>query len=512
MGEICRRLDGLPLAIELAAARVNVLGLTEILSSLNRRFAALLDSERQLPEEGRALQTLVAWSYDLLHADEKTLLHQLAVHRGGASLPALLAAAAEHELDETTAVHLLGALVDKSVVIVAFPGGEARYDLLDTVRAYALERLTMAGGLMATRKAHTDYFVSLAEDARAGLRGPAWLTFLRRLQLENDNLWAALDYAREAADRTAVARLGAALGWYFMLAERVSEGRRFLELAQSSAPQDSPLHLGIEMLSYLCYLAAEELDLAVAVELGERAVGLAAAHDAPYEGALARIALSSALARLGDHRRAVELVDEARATFEERADDWGVAAALLVTAIGAAGARDAATTAATIPDLVRHSEVIGYEAFEVPAALLEAWVAEQRDDAEAAAKAYQRALELSERVGFADHASFALAGLGSLAHARGELPHAEALYRRALSVAEADAEAWAAAHARVGLARVLAAGGDPATAETLDRNVLEWSQARRSHRARELLFLALADDPAEAAARDLDSAALIPAR
>ncbi len=171
VADICRRVDGLPLAIELAAARVNALGLSEIVSSLDRRFA-LLEGGQRVSEERRALETLVAWSYDLLHTDEKTLLHQLAVHRGGASLPALVAAAAQHGLDETTATQLVRALVDKSVVTATFPGGNARYDLLATVREYALERLAESGTLDAARRAHAEYFITLADAARDDLRGP----------------------------------------------------------------------------------------------------------------------------------------------------------------------------------------------------------------------------------------------------------------------------------------------------------------------------------------------------
>ena len=498
VGEICRRLDGLPLAIELAAARVNVLGLSEILSSLDRRFA-LLESA-QLPEESRALEALVAWSYDLLHADEKTLLHQIAVHRGGASLPALIAAAAEHGLDRPTVTHLLGMLADKSVVSVSFPDGDARYDLLDTVRDYALERLAQSGALAAARKAHTDYFASLAEAAKTELRGPDWLASIRRLQLENDNFSAALTYAREAPDPDVALRLGASLGWYFALAERVSEGRRFLALALASAADDSPLHLRIELLAFLCYLAAEEADLAAAVEAGERGLALAEGGATSFEVGLVRMALSSALFRSGDRERAAKLAERARAAFEAHGDRWGVAAAVLVGATGAARAGDDAAVAALTADFARHAEAIGYTAFQVPAALLEAWVAERLDEPERAVDAYRRALELSERVGFPDHASFALAGLGSIAYSTRDLRRAEELTRRALEVAEAASESWLAAHARVRLARVLEAHGDPDTAESLYRSVLDWSEKPWPHRARESLFVALAGDPADAAA------------
>ncbi len=163
--EIARRVDGLPLAIELAAARVNVLGLAELVSILERRAALLRDSPASDPSH-TALQELVEWSYDLLHGDEKTLLQQLAVHRGGASLPSLAAVAATHGLNEATVAYLVSALVDKSIVSASFAGGVARYDMLDTVRDYVLERLAESGGLAAARGAHAEYFAALAEEAR----------------------------------------------------------------------------------------------------------------------------------------------------------------------------------------------------------------------------------------------------------------------------------------------------------------------------------------------------------
>jgi tetratricopeptide (TPR) repeat protein len=133
------------------------------------------------------------------------------------------------------------------------------------------------------------------------------------------------------------------------------------------------------------------------------------------------------------------------------------------------------------------------------AALLEAWLAERREDMDAAAAAYRRTLERSERAGFADHAAFALSGLGSIALASGDLREAEELQRQALATADAADATWVAAHARVQLGRIAAATGDAATAERLYRQVLEWSQAERPRQARESLFPALAGSPATAA-------------
>jgi predicted ATPase/DNA-binding SARP family transcriptional activator len=490
--EITRRLDGLPLAIELVAARVGVLGLAELLPIVERRLAVL----HELPESDpsrTALQELVEWSYDLLHVDEKALLHQLAVHRGGASLPSLLTVAGSHGLDKPTVTYLLGALVDKSIVSVSFPDDEARYDLLDTVRDYVLERLDESGGLAPTRKAHAEYFATLADAARTGLRTPEWPTWMKRLEHEHDNLWAALTYARDAPDPLVGARLGVGLGWYFGTAERVSEGRAFIEAALASA-DEVPLPLRLELLAYLCYLATEDDDLEAAVEAGERGLSLAATSDAPWETAMLQLALAFAFDCAGPQQRAIDLAAEARRGFEHLGDRWGAASSAVTAALGALGRGDVDTAAPLTADAVRlHAD---YDVGAIPAALLEASLADRRGDGAAAATAYRRALERSERAGFAEHASFALTGLGSVAFANGDFEEAEAHYRRALAVAEAASASWLVAHGKAGLAQVLEKGGDHDTAASLYRAVVDWSEEPRRHKAREALFVALAGSPA----------------
>ena len=494
--EIVRRVDGLPLAIELAAARVNVLGLAELVSILEHRAALLRDAPASDPGH-TALQELVEWSYDLLHGDEKTLLQELAVHRGGASLPSLAAVAATHGLNEATIAYLVSALVDKSIVSASFAGGAARYDMLDTVRDYVLERLDESGGLAAARGAHAGYFAALAEEARDGVRGPEWLRWERRLEQENDNLWTALEYAQEAPDPAVASRLGT-LGSYFALAERVSEGRRFLERALSASGDHAPTESRIELLASLCYLAAEELDLDAAFAAGEHALALASAAT-PRQLGLAQLTLALALAQAGEEERADAMGQAAYTTLEEAGDDWGAATSGVIRAIGAARAGDVETVAAMAGAVRRHSDAIDYDAFRVPGLLLEAWVAERRRDGAAAVDGYRRAHELGARIGFGDHAAFALSALGSSALVNGDLREAEELQRQALATAEAADATWVAAHARVQLARIAAANGDADGAESLYRQVLEWAQLRRAHQARESLFLALAGSPATAA-------------
>jgi tetratricopeptide (TPR) repeat protein len=165
---------------------------------------------------------------------------------------------------------------------------------------------------------------------------------------------------------------------------------------------------------------------------------------------------------------------------------------------------DASTVAAMAADAHRHAEAIGFDAFRVPAMLLDAWVAEGRNDGDAAADAYRRALDLAGSAGFTDHVAFALSGLASCALARGDVRHAEELQRRALATAEGARAEWAAAHARVELGRILTAVGDTDTAARLYRDVLEWADTPRPHGARESLFLAIAEDPGTAARAGLD--------
>jgi len=187
--------------------------------------------------------------------------------------------------------------------------------------------------------------------------------------------------------------------------------------------------------------------------------------------------------------------EEARAGYGTAGDHWGVAASSLVRAQGAVHAGEIPTVATMTAEILRHSEAIGYDAFVAPAMLLEAWVAERRNEPGAAEDAYRRALELAGRIGLADHVSFALVRLGSNALARGDTRQAEELLSAGAGHGRGSLQARFAAHARVQLARVLEAADDADTAETLYRRVVEWSQTLRPRRVGEVLFVVLAGSP-----------------
>jgi predicted ATPase/DNA-binding SARP family transcriptional activator len=208
VGEICRRLDGLPLAIELAAARVRTVEVVEIAERLSDRFALLSRGSRTAPARHQTLRGAVAWSWDLLTEDERTVLRRLSAFAGGAD-----PRAATQVCDMPDVIEILESLVDKSLLAVT----SGRYRMLDTVAAYAAERLAEAGESSATRQAHAGYFLALAAQADPHLRGPDQLAWLRVLSAEHENLHAALRWAVTAGDVETALRLLAALATYLWM-------------------------------------------------------------------------------------------------------------------------------------------------------------------------------------------------------------------------------------------------------------------------------------------------------
>jgi hypothetical protein len=234
------------------------------------------------------------------------------------------------------------------------------------------------------------------------------------------NLWAALAYARETPDPALAISLGASLGMYFCFAERVSGGRQYLEYALAASSDDAPVDLRIELLGWLCFFGLEELDLDAAIEAGESALALSEDTSAPGESALARVMLAVALGQTGDDQRAAKLVEEARQASAD-GDDGTAAIVRVAGALTAVRAGDVSRAAVLSADAVQHAEAIDY-LFSVQAAMLvDAWVAEQRDDEKAAVDAYMRVLELAKQPRYANNAAFALARLGCHAVANGSL-------------------------------------------------------------------------------------------
>ena len=197
VAEICRRLDGLPLAIELAAARIKLLGPEALASRLDQKFNVLTSGARDMPERQRTLENTLAWSFDLLSADEQALFARLGVFAGPFSLAAAEAVCASDEGQASgpeRVMETLGSLVDSSLVRAETRGDEPRFSLLETVRDYALERLAGGGDWARAHERHAAYFQALIEPSDAELAGQGQLAWLRRLETEHDNAWASMSW------------------------------------------------------------------------------------------------------------------------------------------------------------------------------------------------------------------------------------------------------------------------------------------------------------------------------
>ncbi len=239
---ICRRLEGLPLALELAAARVRTLSPTELLARLDHSLPLLAGGARDMPERQRTMRGAIEWSYQLLEEPQRMLLNRLSAFRGGWELEAAEAVGAGEGIPEQEVLDLLTGLVEQSLVVVETrEDGRTRYRLLVPVREYAEERLIQSGEAEETRRRHAEYFLALAEEAEAELAGPKQVNWLERLETENDNLRAVLGWTLDGAadgslEQTERALQMAGALWRFWEARGyLAEGHKWLESALAAS-------------------------------------------------------------------------------------------------------------------------------------------------------------------------------------------------------------------------------------------------------------------------------------
>src|SRR5215216_666932 len=236
--QICQRLDGIPLAIELAVARVKVMPLEQVTARLDNRFRLLTGGSRTALPRHQTLRALIDWSHDLLSKAERTLLRRLSVFAGGWTLEAAEAICAGERLERDEVLDLLTQLVNKSLVISDHESeAEARYRLLETIRQYARERLVEAGGGEKVRDRHLAYYLKFAERTEPELRGPHQIAWLDRLEKEVDNLRAALEWALDVNVEAGL-RMASALLWFWHIRSGKSEGIDWLERALSAAVRE----------------------------------------------------------------------------------------------------------------------------------------------------------------------------------------------------------------------------------------------------------------------------------
>ena len=384
VAELCARLDGIPLALELAAARLRSLSVAEINARLHDRFRLLTGGSRVALERQQTLRALVSWSYDLLREDEQIVLDRLSVFAGGFDLQAAEAVCGAGPITPEDVLDLVNSLVDKSLIMVEQEGRASRYGLLETIKEFAHEHLTKRPGLQtairefaserlkerddvaATAARHCDYYLSLAKTARPRLEGPEHAEWSRRLEVELDNLRAAIALALAGGvDPVIAVKFEVALWTFRILRGYSTEARNNMRAALALAEIREP-NVARGHALYLCGgFALLQGDYAEAMTMLSECLAIRRALGAPQDTAPTLSTLSTLHLRQGDIAQARACEEEALALFRAQGDRVGEATGLLnlgeiaVRQSDHAGAQELFDKCLALARSIRHAEIEG---------------------------------------------------------------------------------------------------------------------------------------------------------
>ena len=464
LASLCTHLDGMPLAIELAAARVRTLSVEEIDSKLDQRFRLLTGGSKMTSPRQRTLRSLMDWSYDLLRESEQKLLQRLSIFAGGSTLDATESVCAGDGVANAEILDLMTSLCDKSLAVATEANGHIRYRLLETVRQYAREKLNATGGDQAVRVRHVDHFVSLAEHASLKMTGPEGAEWLMRLADEHDNLRASLEASETHVESRNGLRLCGALVWYWTQHGHVSEGREWCRRLLATpgngartAERANTLHTaGMLALYHADMVPCRERfaeSLAIMREIGDGR-GVA--------GALT--GLGSVSREAGEFTQALAHHAEALAIRRELQDSRGVAHSLM--SLGGVMFEEGN---------ISRSETFLREGLSIAQAARDQWTTANilyrlglaallRDDVDEARTLLDQTLAMRRGTGDRRTIAGALAGLGLVAFAQEDNLTATALQRESLSMRRDLGDRSGVAYSLEAFAEISVARGDCAHA------------------------------------------------
>ncbi|HZO91340.1 MAG TPA: tetratricopeptide repeat protein [Chthonomonadaceae bacterium] len=423
VAQVCHRLDGIPLALELAAARIRVLTAAQIASRLDDRFRLLIGGSRTALPRQQTLRATLDWSYDLLSEQERLLLGRLSVFAGGWTLEAAERVCAGEGIQEWEVLDLLTSLVDKSLAVFEEQEDQAegRYRLLETIRQYGLKRLAEREEEAQLRVRHRDFFLALAEEAKEKLKGPEQAEWLERLEIEHDNLRAALDYCQEQEEGTeAGLSLAGALQRFWEARGYLSEGRerlvQALERAADSEPSKARAYalngagvLALRQGDYVAARSFHEQSLALRRELGNK------------QGIAASLGNLGIVAHIqGDYIAARAFFEESLAIARELGNTQGIANSLI-------------------------------------------WlgnIAHQQGDYAVARTLYEESLAIARELGDKQSIAFSLVNLGIVARVQGNYTAARTLYEESLGIQRELGDKGGIATSLVNLGPLLCKQGD----------------------------------------------------
>jgi non-specific serine/threonine protein kinase len=426
IAQICHRLDGIPLAIELAAARVKALSVEQIATRLDDRFRLLTGGSRTALPRQQALRAMIDWSYDLLSDDERMMFRRLSIFVGGWTVEAAEAICTCGNREQIDVLDLLSRLIDKSLVVADKLDGETRCRMLETIRQYARDRLMESDDALTLRACHLDYFLNFVENAALKLHSPEQSMRLNRIEAEHDNLRAALDWAWESGKAGIALRLAVALKRFWEMRSYFGESRAWLERTIEASP-NAPAPIRASAL-----LGLGRLD---------RFQGKYADGTVHLEECL------TLFRELGNQSETADVLQ----TLGELAAEQGN--------LGLASERfeQALTLCRELPDERRMAGIY----------LSQGEIARVRGDYENAAKLYSTSLTLLEALGDERRRGTALYNLGQVALHQGNHAKAVALFQENIRIGQNLANKWMIAHGLAALAGAAGLSANPARAARL---------------------------------------------
>jgi predicted ATPase/DNA-binding winged helix-turn-helix (wHTH) protein len=473
VADLCRRLEGVPLALELAAARVKAFSVAQIVARVGDSLELLTGGGRATVARQRTLRGSIDWSYDMLSDPERALLRRLSVFAGGWTLDAAESVCSEDEGGRATErrpaeiFDLLARLVDKSLISVEEGRAGVRYRMLEAIRQYAGERLRGAEDAEATMDRHRNWCVRLAEDAEEGLAGPEQIAWLRRVDAEHDNLRAAMQYDLGSPGAAEGAmRMAAALLQFWHTHGHVSEGLRWLEPAAVRGAS-APLEVRAKALLAAGLLTCDQGDYPRGLALYEESLALRRQSTDRHAIAATLRRLGVAAVVVGDHERARRAIEESLVTSRELGDRRGIASAVMYLGMLAHGRDDYERASAHYEEsLAMHRDLDDRRQIGILLVNL-GDTALKRDELDRAAAFLEESLEVSRDLGFKQNVGHALGSLGEVARMRGDYERAVVCFREALETFQGLGDRRGVAYALESFAQTAAARGLSAMAMRL---------------------------------------------
>jgi len=493
---ICARLDGLPLAIELAAARIKLLPPQALLARLGQRLQVLTSGGQDVPARQQTLRNTIAWSYNLLDAQEQQLFRRLSVFAGGCTLEAIESVCMTLDSNADQVLDVVASLVDKNLLQQREKEeGEPRLVMLETIREYGLECLAASRETEAIWQAHAEYYLILAEKAELEFRHAQPGVWLELLGQEHENLREALSWFVKLKGAEKALRLGAALAWFWVACGYLSEGRQWVERALTESEGVAAFIRG-KGLNAAGILACSQGDYRRAATLGEESLTLFR-ELGDQRGIALSLNVLGYVARLrGDYAAARSMCEESLAIFRQEEDKWNIAETLYFLASMATFQGDLATARILITeDLVLFREMGDQRGIAYAMNTL-GLVSLIEGDAETARLQQEESFAICKALGDRLGIAFALSALGGLELLQGNYVAARTKYEESLTIAIQSGDKWFTAVVLEGFGRAVAAQGLTAWAVRL------WSVA---HSLREAIGTPLS--PIERAVQEHSMAA-----